>query len=261
MIELRNAAAAPPTRDAPPHVFARILAAIDFSSASLAATRWATAHVARQSRAVLAHIIAAPRSLRGDGHLDRTELRERLAEVPALRGGLGGFAATLELAAARLVVRLGRASHWLSLIAAESEASLLVLGRRVDSNRRGVGEANVLERSARRTNASVLVVPEGATAPPRHVVAAIDHSPISSRVLDVAGAIARLSACDLSVIHVDGPGHPAREIMDAVRDLDAPLIVAGKRGDDGAPVGSIGSVARGLLSRAPVPVLAIDGGA
>lgn len=187
-------------------------------------------------------------------------MRERLAEAPALRGGLGGFAATLELAAARLVVRLGRASHWLSLIAAESEASLLVLGRRVDSNRRGVGEPNVLERSARRTHASVLVVPEGATAAPRHVVAAIDCSPISSRVLDVAGAIARLNACDLSVIHVNGPGHPAREIIAAMQEHNAPLIVAGKRGDDGAPIGSIGSVARGLLSRAPVPVLAIDGG-
>jgi nucleotide-binding universal stress UspA family protein len=36
--------------------------------------------------------------------------------------------------------------------------------------------------------------------------------------------------------------------------------VLGKRGADGAPRGSLGSVARELVARCPAPVLAVEGG-
>ena len=56
-----------------------------------------------------------------------------------------------------------------------------------------------------------------------------------------------------------GMGDPAREIA-AVASAGAPtLVVIGMRGADDAPIGGIGSVARELLIRAPLPVLAVNG--
>jgi len=52
-------------------------------------------------------------------------------------------------------------------------------------------------------------------------------------------------------------GDAPREIVSASIAFGTSLIVAGMRGADGAVVGSIGSVVRELLTRAPVPVLAV----
>jgi nucleotide-binding universal stress UspA family protein len=54
-------------------------------------------------------------------------------------------------------------------------------------------------------------------------------------------------------------GDPAREIARTGTERDAALLVIGTRGADEAPAGSIGSVARELLMRAPVPILAVNG--
>lgn len=277
-------------------IFSRVIAAIDFSAASLGAARWGIAHLATGADAIIAHIV--PSSLDGgsDELPDSAGAGHPHGDTSALRGGLGGFAATLDVASARSVVRSGRASRWLSDLAAESRAQLLILGRRADTNRRGIGEPNVLERSARRTDASVLVVPEGTTEPPRHIVAAVDRSAIADRVVGQALALARRHSCTLTLVHVVSPttepydrarrsargrsaassphaarvatpadrghlhvltGDPAREIVRHAEHNESALVVVGKRGDDGAPAGSIGSVARELLMRAPMPVLAI----
>jgi nucleotide-binding universal stress UspA family protein len=53
-------------------------------------------------------------------------------------------------------------------------------------------------------------------------------------------------------------GDPAREIASLALEYGSALVVVGKRGADGVPLGSIGSVARELLTRAPVPVLAVS---
>jgi len=277
-------------------IFPRVIAAIDFSAASLGAARWGIAHVAARSDAIVCHVVPTALDAADEHGVDRREAARRHSESFALLGGLGGFGATLDATSVRRVVRFGRASHWLSALATESRADLLILGRRSDANRRGVGEPNVLERSVRRTEASVLVVPQGTTEPPRHVVAAIDRSAIAHRVLAHARALARQHRCALTLVHVVSPttesydrarrssrgraapsrleiprgamavdgtdlhllsGDPAREIiLHAERNRPA-LIVVGKRGADGAPAESVGSVARELLTRASSPVLAI----
>jgi nucleotide-binding universal stress UspA family protein len=53
-------------------------------------------------------------------------------------------------------------------------------------------------------------------------------------------------------------GEPGREILRNAAQLGAPLLVVGKRGADRAPLGSLGSVARHVLSRSPCPVLAVE---
>ena len=53
-------------------------------------------------------------------------------------------------------------------------------------------------------------------------------------------------------------GDPAREIVAAAVARGGGLLVVGKRGADESPVGSLGSVARELLAKSPLPVLAVD---
>jgi len=300
-------------------LFERVVLGVDFGAASLAAARWATAHVARGAHAILSHVVPCPEPSRdddGEGMLRMAALREML---PALAGGLGGFAATLDLPSARTVLRIGLPSRWLSTIANGAEASLVILGRRGDADRKRIGEPNVIERLARRTGASVLVVPEGTTEPPRHVLAAVDAGPFAPAVLRIARALARLHTCPLTVLHVLSPaagaydrvirtartmmgersrrrvtdqvlapserpaqtarwleelvraqrspgadrvevavGDPAREIAATAAAHGSPLVVVGQRGADDAPPGSLGSVARELLTRAPMPVLAVS---
>lgn len=319
MIGLQHAVLPLPVqRHSESHIFfSRVVAGIDFSSASLAAARWATEHVARNARAIVSHVVPPPEGDWGDDRFDRAQLRELQLTNPTLFGGLDAFATTLKVASVRAIVRIGRASHWLNALVTNARASLLVLGRRIDANRRGVGEPNVLERSARRTQASVLVVPEGMAEGPRHIIAAVDESDMSERVLLHADALAQMHECPLVVLHVvpptlgtyarvlDAPrgrtnvreqteaavtaqrqpmeraerwlttltrdrrlssrpqivvrsGDPVRETVASTREFAAPLVIVGKRGVDHAPRGSIGSVARELLTRTRIPVLAVS---
>lgn len=179
--------------------FSRIVIGIDFGPASLSAARWATNHVALHADATLAHI--TPRIDEPD-----VDAGESVQSIPAISGGLGGFAATLSVESSRTVVRIGLPSHWLSTLANNDDASLLVLGRRADANRRLIGEPNVIERAARRSNASVLVVPEGSVGAPTHVIAAVDEGASHVHVLRVARGIARMHEAPMSILHVLSPG-------------------------------------------------------
>lgn len=270
-------------------VFSRIVLAIDFGPASLGAARWATAHVAARADAVLMHVTPRNDKLScADAHRGAGD--EALGGATrALAGGLGGFAATLDVSSTREIVHFGRPSSCLAAVTNEMEASLLVLGRRAAANRVRVGEPNVIERVTRRTTASVLVVPEGTTCAPDQVVAAVDESRFAPLVLRVANRLARLCEVPLTVLHVLSPvmgaydriirtakqlggahhvtgpdstelatGDPAREIVRVATHSDGAIVVMGMRGADEAPAGSIGSVARELLTRAPVAVLAVN---
>ena len=257
-----------------PAPFDRVVVGIDFSPASLAGCRWALAHVAPNSGALFAHV-----------SLPDAE--------PSLSGGLEGFAATLDVARAHTAVRAGRPSEQLGTLVEEFDASLIVVGRRQDANRKRIGEANVVARLARRTSASVLVVPEGVVAAPSCVVAAIDDGPGSGEVIHLAATLADGMSQPLIVLHVLQPmtgaydrvvstrrhditmaargavesvhgrltlamGDPAREIVAAAVARGGGLLVVGKRGADESPVGSLGSVARELLAKSPLPALAVD---
>lgn len=186
-------------------VFSRVLLAIDFGSASLGAARWATTYVARAADAVLTHVVpSTDSSLCTDGTPAGKQVSLRRM-TPALVGGLGGFAATLGVAGYRSIVRVGPPSRCLAGIASETGSSLVVLGRRSDANRTGIGEPNVIERIARRTTSSVLVIPEGTTSAPDRIVVAVDESDFASHALDIASRLARMHEIPLTVLHVLPP--------------------------------------------------------
>src|SRR4029079_2778103 len=85
------------------------------------------------------------------------------------------------------------------------DAALIVLGRRANSARQRLGEPNVLERVSRRTDSSVLVVPEGTARPAEHVLAAVDNAPLAGFVIATASAIAKLNEIPLIIMHVLAP--------------------------------------------------------
>jgi len=135
----------------PDPLFRTVVLGIDFAPSSLGAARWATSYVAPGAEAILAHVAPPP----------APETDARTEELPSRAGGLDGFAATLGTAGVRTVIRAGKPSRWLSAIANETGASLVVLGRRKDAGRKRVGEPNVLERVVRSTSA--LTLPAGTT--------------------------------------------------------------------------------------------------
>jgi len=301
-------------------MFSRILLAIDFGPASLGAARWATTHVAPSADAVLMHVIPITgQPQEGDAPPTTADDEFHDGVTSALVGGLAGFGAMLDVASTRNAVRAGRPSVCLTAVANDAGVSLLTLGRRADANRIRVGEPNVIERVARRTSASVLVVPEGTTHAPNHIIAAVDESPFAPHVLRVAARLGQMHEVPVTVLHVLEPvagayervirsakhllsrvgggsltatdgshvpsavapntakwlmrvaradlgadsthvlmGDPVREIVNTAMGLEAPLVVVGVRGADEAPPGSIGWVARELLTRGPMPVLAVN---
>lgn len=325
-------AAESPAADAPE----RVVLGIDFSPASLGAARWLAAHLGadgtgagpagtrRRLDACLAHVLPRPDDALApeDGHAPERALR---ALRPAVLGGLAGFAASLRLGRARSVVGIGRPSAELARVVAADGAGLLVLGRRRDAGRQRVGEPNVIQRVIRRACSDVLVVPEGAPAPARHVLAGVDAGPTARDVLARAYRLADTLGATLTVVHAlaplegtyerltrrharaadapasaspagSAPGEAAHHdtaygwllrlvssvrvpgarvaaqlavasgdagrALAALAERDGPsVIVVGKRGADGAPPGSLGSVARELVARGPSPVLVVEGGA
>ncbi|MFL5605804.1 MAG: universal stress protein [Gemmatimonadaceae bacterium] len=275
--------------------FQRVVVGIDFSPASLAGCRWALTYVAPGVDVLFSHVVPFEESSgeQPDVMKEPSPVGSLRHMAPTLRGGLGGFAATLDVASARTAVRVGRPSYWLDLLAADFDASLVVVGRRQDAKRKRIGEACVVERLARRTRRPVLVVPEGVVDAPRCVIAAIDEGLSAADVLAAGTALATACRVPLIALHVLSPasgaydrivggrgrtaatpvcnspadtgggltlavGDAAREIVTAGILRGGGVLVVGKRGADDSPVGSLGAVARELLATSPHTVLAID---
>lgn len=179
-------------------LFERVVFGVDFASTSLAAAKWATQYVARRTHGLLSHVVPFPELLQGEEDADAPN-RQQGAMFSALRGGLGGFAATLDLATSRAVLRIGRPSKWLSAIANQTHASLVVLGRRQRATRDWIGEPSVAERIAKRTSAALLMVPEGTRDRPTRVIALADDASPKSLLVRIGESLARINECALAL--------------------------------------------------------------
>ena len=113
------------------------------------------------------------------------------------------------------------------------------------------------------------VVPSGYLAQQRLTLVAPDARPVGATgtVSPGSGALRvhALARRWLGELLAEGDGdalavmgEPGREILRNAARLGAGLLVLGKRGADRAPLGSLGSVARHVLTRCPCPVLAVE---
>ena len=296
--------------------FTKLALGIDFTAASLGAARWATSHLAPGVPTVLLHVVPLPDHDVYDGAEHSMQERMLRQMAPALLGGLGGFAATLDVSDSRTLVRFGRPSRTLVRVAHSFDVDLMVLGRTWRPGSRPPHEPGLVERVARQVQASLLAVPQGVHGSPEHVIAAVDDGPSAPAVVTMATGIAAAHEAPLTVVHVlspvhgaferltrleasghDGPslapaqGYAARsiaaarrrmvgllddlagvrradvvavigqagpEILRMLKRVQGALLVLGKRGADGSPRGSLGSVARYALQNCGAPVLLLE---
>jgi nucleotide-binding universal stress UspA family protein len=185
--------------------FKKILIGIDFSDASLAAARWAATHIASDAELLLVHVVPLPRPpIYLHERLERT-VEQRSVSTPRLRTALQGFADLLGRARIRVGVRTGVPWTALARVAGEVKADLICIGRgqkRNGSNRFG---ATTPQRLLGISRIPVLVIPQGVTAKPSRVLAALSARPGGEGVIPVASRLARTWESRLEGIHVVEP--------------------------------------------------------
>jgi nucleotide-binding universal stress UspA family protein len=185
--------------------FNRVIVAVDFSAASLAAARWVAMQLAPRAEVVLAHVVgepSAPPFLRP--HL--APLTASVAELsPALNGALRGLAGVVGGARTSVKLLTGTPADALAAFAREIGADLICLGRR----RRRRGGARFGHTTAQRlleqTGTPVLVVPAARPMLPARILAPIDDHPGSSTDLRGALELADTYEAAVEVLHVLAP--------------------------------------------------------
>ena len=188
--------------------FNKVVIAVDFSAASLAAARWVAMQLAPRAELALVHIVskpAAPSFVRP--HLP--SLEEVAAELaPALCGALRGLASVVGSNRATIKLLTGTPANALASFGREFGADLVCLGRR----RRRRGAARFGDTTAQRllgqTRIPVLVVPNARPTLPARILAAVDDQPGCITDLGVACGIAQTYEAALEVLHVLAPELP-----------------------------------------------------
>jgi nucleotide-binding universal stress UspA family protein len=196
-------------------------------------------------------------------------------------------------AEAKVNVRRG-ADPWQEIVAEAKEirADLLVIRRR--GKRAVVAQllvGDMVQKVITHAPCDVLVVPRAGKLWQRGVLAAIDGSPISARVVDVAVAQARDTSLPLLVVRACSAGSPDfaaaqasvaetverakaagvettgrvvvgkvfTEILSAARDAGADLLVIGWHGAHAVRYAVLGGTAEKVIGLAECPVLVVKG--
>ncbi|MDA0634217.1 universal stress protein [Nonomuraea sp. MCN248] len=269
-----------------------IIVGVDGSRAGLEAAAWAAREAAlRQAPLRIGHAIAAWVLQDGGG---------RYAEVAAWmrQGGTSVLAAAEERArherpqvVVDTVLMPGDPRN--ALVEASRDAELLVIGNHGLGRVRGLLVGSVALGVAGHATCDVVVVRELPSAPRSEIVAGIDGSPASARVLGFAFAEAELRGVALRVVHAwtwPGPdpttgagnertvmrealaghreshpgvpvieeivqGHPVEVLAEAA--AGAELLVVGSRGHGTLAGMVLGSVSQALLQHTPVPLAVV----
>jgi nucleotide-binding universal stress UspA family protein len=214
--------------------FKRVVVAVDFSAASLAAARWVAMQLAPRAEVVLAHVVhepAAPSFVRP--HLP--PLSEIVAELtPALHGALRGLAGAVGSARTCVTLLTGTPADALAAFGREIGADLICLGRR--QRRRGAARFGhtTAQRLLAQTRTPVLVVPTTRPTLPARILAPVDDHPGCPMDLSAALELAHAYEAGLEILHVLGPelprlaslglaDQPASALMQARTSTPAPL--------------------------------------
>lgn len=180
----------------------RVLIAVDFGAASIAAARWVARHLAPDAELLLVHVVPVPRA---PAFLARA-LRPPDVFVGAvadpMRHGLEGLAAELGAARVRVELRVGEPAEQLATVAAAERVDLICVGGpRRRGRTTGLGR-NTVDRLLRRATVPLLQAGGPCDAPPDAILAAADGGARSEPVLRAAWSLAARLEARLVALHV-----------------------------------------------------------
>lgn len=179
----------------------KIVLAVDFSAASLAAARWTGAHLAPEAELAFVHCLDLPAlgSVLWDALPPRDELAPRLRDSAEDR--LRALAAEIAAGRVQVHVRTGHPSEEVATVASEWGADLVVAGRHGGHH----GVFHVLGSTAEQIIASchrpVLLARDLPEAAPRTLLVPVDESPAAGRALAWAAVLARRHQARLVAYH------------------------------------------------------------
>jgi nucleotide-binding universal stress UspA family protein len=188
--------------------FNKVVVAVDFSAASLAAARWVAMQLAPRAEVVLVHVVrepATPSFVRP--HLP--PFSEIVAELtPALHGALRGLAGVIGSARTSVKLLMGTPADALATFGRETGADLICLGRR--QRRRGAARFGhtTAQRLLAQTRMPVLVVPTARPTLPARILVPIDDEPGCCTDLREAWGLAQTCEAALEILHVLAPELP-----------------------------------------------------
>lgn len=180
----------------------RVVVAVDFASASMAAATWVARNLGRGTELVLVHAVHVPEPpafLRG-----RYPPSDQL--IATARAGaekrIADFVAVEATGLVWTEVRVGAPDVVVVEVARDYSADLVVVGRHTPRGDAWERLGTTTERIIRRSEVPVLIVPEGQADAPRRLLAAVDGSTMTLPVLQWADLLADRFRADATVAHV-----------------------------------------------------------
>lgn len=180
----------------------RVLVAVDFSPASLAAAQWVANAVAPNAEVVLLHAVDIPtppsflRSL-----FAKVEDVEQNA-IPGATLRLEELRQSLGLKHAKIDVRTGKAFKALHEACRDHGSELIVIGPHGDRSGLGRLLGSTAERAVRESVRPVLIAGGAETGRPKRIAVAVDDSPAGQKALSWAARLANDLKAELVAVNV-----------------------------------------------------------
>jgi nucleotide-binding universal stress UspA family protein len=266
----------------------RVLVAIDFSDASIAAARWTADHFAPSAEIILAHVIEPPPATRASVmrfpsmetivNKAHVEVEARLAEL----------CKSVSPDRARAEIRVGIPHDELVFLTSQTGSDLIVVGRQDLASSGWARVGATAQRVIRKSTAPILLVAGAESHTPDRLLVAVDESDMTDNVLTwgtflvsrftargilmhaagseeqedsgewMSAESAKIAgATSLEQLVTRSSVRPAESIIAEAKRTRAELVVIGSRGAGGANQMLFGTVAEAILLSAPCPVLVV----